>query len=63
MMPIPEQASTPWITTVLVSPSVSLANAGKAARITCAIDQKIASPTIESQITWLSQAACRLFRR
>ena len=59
MMPTPEQASMPCITTVLVSPRVSLAKAGKAARMTCEMDQKMARPTIESQITWLSQAARR----
>ena len=31
MIPTPEQASMPWITTVLVTFSASLAKAGKAA--------------------------------
>ena len=63
MMPTPEQASMPWITTVLVSPRVSLAKAGNTARITWEMDQKTASPMMDSQITRLSQAERRFCRR
>ncbi len=52
MMPMPEQAMAPWITTVLVSPRVSLAKAGNAATITWEMPQNTDRPTMESQITW-----------
>ena len=51
------------MTTVLVSPSVSLAKAGKTASITWEMDQKTLRPMMESQITRLLQAALRLSRR
>ena len=50
MMPTPEQARMPWITTVLVTLRVSLAKAGKAASITCEIAQNVARPMIDWMI-------------
>ena len=59
-MPIPEQASTPWMSTVLLTPRVSLANAGKAASITWEIAQKVARPMMDNQIAELWPMTDRL---
>ena len=62
-MPMPEQASMPWMTMVFSICSALLAKAGNAASITCEIAQKVARPIIDSQMVAFSPSTWRLRRR
>ena len=63
MIPIPAQASMPWIIRVSYIPRLSLAKAGKAASMTWPIAHIIARPMIDSKITSRDLTAFRFSDR